>query len=654
MKKYYLVILFLGLFIALNAQQAFKTTFDFTSWPTEWEQQTLAKDGGWRLFGPSPASNVVNAGFVAGGDWSYAYSADVLCQCDKSEDLLILPGTYTAGKTWVVHFEYFFPGMSATNIGSKENLALMVSLDGKNWKEMAAFKPTFDKDWHAVTTKVALPATNLGTDFRMAIRYSDGGGQGYGVAIDNLAVVPAGTKGIFVKRTEPGQLSAWAGQDRSVELEITNLGDQPVDQLTTLVFSEEAIVVESVSDEALQPMASRTLRVDLPVKSPGEAFFQIGVQAGDGSGVEGSFSYRDEKEDDWFLSGFDVLDVDLVGLEMGTVDFGILGEEATGTWCGWCPRGAVFMDLMAEKYSDFIPVAVHNSDPMVNTEYDSWMAGSVGGFPSGHVQRRSNDVDPSTFEQHYKTAKTFAPAADLSMNFTYDQVTRKLDVTLTATYLANALAHRMNVILTEDGVKGTGNGWAQANYYAGGGAGVMGGYEKLPNPVPATQMVYDHVARALLATPFGTDKALPFQVKKDSTYTYTFSYTVPNEWKAENLHVIGVLHNHGNKTINNVKSSQLLSSSTETLPEGVRELQLFPNPSADGVAALRIRMDQPQTLQVEILDLLGRSVARRDFGVQSGDQVFPIVTGDLTPGIYTVRVMTGAASTTRQLVVAGR
>jgi hypothetical protein len=28
----------------------------------------------------------------------------------------------------------------------------------------------------------------------------------------------------------------------------------------------------------------------------------------------------------------------------------VVGEEATGTWCQWCPRGAVFMDLFETKY----------------------------------------------------------------------------------------------------------------------------------------------------------------------------------------------------------------------------------------------------------------------------------------------------------------
>jgi hypothetical protein len=50
----------------------------------------------------------------------------------------------------------------------------------------------------------------------------------------------------------------------------------------------------------------------------------------------------------------------------------VVGEEATGTWCQWCPRGAVFMDLFETKYQDFwAGIAVHNGDPMTVTEYDA-------------------------------------------------------------------------------------------------------------------------------------------------------------------------------------------------------------------------------------------------------------------------------------------
>ena len=61
----------------------------------------------------------------------------------------------------------------------------------------------------------------------------------------------------------------------------------------------------------------------------------------------------------------------------------VFGEEATGTWCGWCPRGIVAMDYMAATYPDtWIGVAVHNSDPMVNTVYDNGIAAHISGYPN--------------------------------------------------------------------------------------------------------------------------------------------------------------------------------------------------------------------------------------------------------------------------------
>ena len=62
--------------------------------------------------------------------------------------------------------------------------------------------------------------------------------------------------------------------------------------------------------------------------------------------------------------------------------------------------------------------------------------------------------------------------------------------------------HKVNVALTEDGVSGTGNTWGQANYYSG-GTDLIGddgvNWADLPSTVPASQMIYDHVARAILA-----------------------------------------------------------------------------------------------------------------------------------------------------------
>ncbi|NQX85294.1 MAG: hypothetical protein HRT67_05240, partial [Flavobacteriaceae bacterium] len=50
----------------------------------------------------------------------------------------------------------------------------------------------------------------------------------------------------------------------------------------------------------------------------------------------------------------------------------LLIEEATGTWCGWCPRGAVGLDYITTTYPNTtVPIAVHggNGDPMEVSEY---------------------------------------------------------------------------------------------------------------------------------------------------------------------------------------------------------------------------------------------------------------------------------------------
>lgn len=69
----------------------------------------------------------------------------------------------------------------------------------------------------------------------------------------------------------------------------------------------------------------------------------------------------------------------------------MLAEEATGTWCTWCPRGAVFMAKMKEDYpDDFIGIAVHNQDPMTLTSYNTGLTNLPGfsGFPSVVVRRQ--------------------------------------------------------------------------------------------------------------------------------------------------------------------------------------------------------------------------------------------------------------------------
>jgi thiol-disulfide isomerase/thioredoxin len=60
-------------------------------------------------------------------------------------------------------------------------------------------------------------------------------------------------------------------------------------------------------------------------------------------------------------------------------------EEYTGTWCGWCPRGIVGLQLVNETYGDRVQtIAVHYDDPMETSVYYSLLPGS---FPNATVNR---------------------------------------------------------------------------------------------------------------------------------------------------------------------------------------------------------------------------------------------------------------------------
>ncbi|MFN0188536.1 MAG: hypothetical protein ACKVQV_07530, partial [Bacteroidia bacterium] len=76
----------------------------------------------------------------------------------------------------------------------------------------------------------------------------------------------------------------------------------------------------------------------------------------------------------------------------------VLMEEGTGTWCGWCPRGAVYTEQFDTVYAgSAIIVAVHNGDPMADAVYDAGLGTLISGYPSGAVDRKDIDVDPSDF-----------------------------------------------------------------------------------------------------------------------------------------------------------------------------------------------------------------------------------------------------------------
>ena len=224
----------------------------------------------------------------------------------------------------------------------------------------------------------------------------------------------------------------------------------------------------------------------------------------------------------------------------------VVGEEGTGTWCQWCPRGAVMMDRMERLYGDiWAGIAVHNGDPMTEADYDAAIGGLIGGYPSGLVDREP-EVDPSQFETEFLQNIQETPDVLVTVGGEFTGNPGEVAVSVTCDFQNTVSGNwRVALVMTEDSITGTGAGWSQSNAYAGGGNGVMGGYESLPNPVPASQMVYDHVARFILPSFGGHSGGFPTTNAGDS-HTINFTFWFDSSWDLDKIHLIGfVVDNTG-------------------------------------------------------------------------------------------------------------
>ncbi len=337
----------------------------------------------------------------------------------------------------------------------------------------------------------------------------------------------------------------------------------------------------------------------------------------------------------------------------------VVGEEATGTWCQWCPRGAVFMDLFANQYEGFwAGIAVHNGDPMVVADYDAGIGTLIGGYPSAVVDRLG-DVDPSQMSSDFFTRLQTAPKGVLTNGATYDPSTRLLNISVSTEMLqATNGSYKVACALTEDGVTGTGAGYNQANAYAGGNNGVMGGYENLPSSVPAAQMVYDHVARAIAPSFTGQTGVIAASTAVGDTYTANFSFTLPANWDETQMHIVGMLidpqgkiDNAGYTTINEAIQNGYVTGLQEiSFTNLAQMLTVAPNPASD-FANITLHIPTAAPVSVRVLDAKGGILQARQFGSLQGDFEIGLNTTNFAPGLYIIEMQMNGERIQKKLVI---
>jgi hypothetical protein len=558
-------------------------------------------------------------------------------------------GTSTIGGTWSLDC-YMNTDGSLVIQNSGTNMVTTTHPVG-SW-----FQLTIDANLSTNTWNLLINSTNVGTwantvDAVYAIDiYPPDANASYWMDDVSYNIVPYTLSSVNGAVTNITVGNGLVSQSRTATATVRNLGTTPITSYTLTINQNGTPNVQNITGVNIASLATATINATAP------ATLAVGLNTYSAtiSNVNGAGADADPSDDTKTFT-----------LTPTTPATGkvVVVEEGTGTWCQWCPRGAVYMDMMKSKYPGFFAgIAVHNSssDPMQVPAYDAALA--FTSFPSAEVDR-GVVMDPSAIEAPFLTDIQLAPDAFVVDGANYNSVTRQLDVSCTYT-IQNAITgnYKIAIVLTEDSVHGTASGYNQANAYSGGASGVMGGFELLGNPVPAATMHYNHVARAITPAFAGVPNAFGTSAAVGQVFTFTHSYTLPATWNSAKVNIVGLfidpagkINNAGEATIAEavahgyVTGTDISTVGIEQVDAPDETITLYPNPATNN-ASITLNLVKESSVAVAVYSVDGALVTKKDYGKLNNGVILPIDLSTLNTGMYFVNITIDGKTTVKKLV----
>ena len=213
-------------------------------------------------------------------------------------------------------------------------------------------------------------------------------------------------------------------------------------------------------------------------------------------------------------------------------------EEATGTWCGWCPRGIMTIEQMKKKYPDnFIAIAIHNDSEMqVGNSYRPFLD-MVTSFPSAYINRKEK-IDLSPFDIEDMKDKGEAKVTTQARCLSAKEVEVESE-TVFGFSDNGTTEYRLAYVVTEDNV----GPYMQANAYSNPTAvdnpyDLMNWWVHQDSPVT---MTFNEVAREIFDYN-GVEGLLPKAVTEGETYKTKYTLTMPdNVSNMDNVRIVTLI-----------------------------------------------------------------------------------------------------------------
>ncbi len=280
----------------------------------------------------------------------------------------------------------------------------------------------------------------------------------------------------------------------------------------------------------LLPNATDTLAFFVPTTEPGSHTVALSVVLVNG------------KADDWSADNEASCNVRVADPRFRRK---VVCEEFTGTWCGWCPRGMVGLEMMKAKYPGrFLPISIHGggNDPL---EIDSLLPYSYNEFiqaqpgaPTCEVDRRLSGDPYGQIQTLFDTECLAAAgyAVEVEAHFNADSTAISVEARFVPEADVKRQKLRMAFVLTEDSV----TGYKQANYYAGGKNGEMEGWENKTDPT--TDFAYMDLARGIFGGYRGVPCTEAESLAAGEELTFNYAFDLPETVAdARRLHVTALL-----------------------------------------------------------------------------------------------------------------
>ena len=359
-------------------------------------------------------------------------------------------------------------------------------------------------------------------------------------------------------------------------------------------------------------------------------------------------------------------------------------EEITGAWCQYCPDGSVIMEQVLINNSRAIGGALHSSDKMQSPDQyylSGWGGQLTCSAPSALINRGNwngtytpcgsdsdthpNDIKKSYWDQLVNQQITMTPKWDITLEqVSYNPLSRTVTLKITAKSLVlQSGDYNVNIMILEDSVTGPNiTGYNQQNAY---NTVVNHPYYGAGNPIIG--FVHRHVIRKYLGGVWGTTGVIPANAPLNGTYSYIYTYTIPNNYDSltsgspltniNHIYFTGmVIKNTSSKydrEIMNCIQTSLDPNFTGIADENFQnEVRIFPNPFSAS-ATLQISDSKSfKNIELKIVDLCGREVWRNYLQVTATGSFETEIEGEnLLPGIYFLQVKNDKWETTKKIAI---